>query len=332
MTLTRAQYDFLCGSIAGFDSRTWRIEPIAETGSSRHFLRVVPPQQANPSYVLILWSVGDPDWDLFFEIEHLTQIHAPQLTPGIVACDSSLGCILQPDCGRTTLMDRVYACQNDTDALLQMYHSVLHSLQRFHALPCHTSARVQSRCMDTGHFLWESEYFATHLVREKCNAPQLLDAQWESLRRTLAREASGISHVCMHRDCQSQNILVNADDITFVDFQGARPGPAAYDIASLLYDPYVASYLNPVRSTLIDYAIHHFAQLSHETLHICALQRLMQALGAYANLSLNTQKTGYCRYIRPALQLLKTCSAQRGDMTRLRRICDTCLNSLPPGT
>ena len=44
----------------------------------------------------------------------------------------------------------------------------------------------------------------------------------------------------MHRDFQSQNIILREGQAYLIDFQGMRPGLAEYDLASLLYDPYVS--------------------------------------------------------------------------------------------
>jgi aminoglycoside/choline kinase family phosphotransferase len=45
----------------------------------------------------------------------------------------------------------------------------------------------------------------------------------------------------VHRDFQSQNIIARSGHAYLIDFQGMRPGLAEYDLASLLFDPYVRS-------------------------------------------------------------------------------------------
>jgi aminoglycoside/choline kinase family phosphotransferase len=90
----------------------------------------------------------------------------------------------------------------------------------------------------------------------------------------------------VHRDFQSQNIIIRQGQAYLIDFQGMRPGLAEYDLASLLYDPYVqlsaaerAELLEFYRgeAEIIDPAY-------EEKFRLCAMQRLMQALGAYGYL------------------------------------------------
>ena len=81
-----------------------------------------------------------------------------------------------------------------------------------------------------------------------------------------------------------------------IDYQGMRIGPPAYDIASILWDPYYPLDDN-IRERLLEYyinrmtsfhsPIHPFTHspIDPETLTICRLQRHMQALGAYGFLS-----------------------------------------------
>ena len=43
----------------------------------------------------------------------------------------------------------------------------------------------------------------------------------------------------IHRDFQSQNIMIRDGVPVFIDYQGLRFGLGEYDLASLIYDPYV---------------------------------------------------------------------------------------------
>ena len=43
----------------------------------------------------------------------------------------------------------------------------------------------------------------------------------------------------IHRDFQSQNIMIKNDQPVFIDFQGMSTGNLFYDLGSLICDPYV---------------------------------------------------------------------------------------------
>jgi aminoglycoside/choline kinase family phosphotransferase len=91
-----------------------------------------------------------------------------------------------------------------------------------------------------------------------------------------------------------------------------RPGLAAYDLASLLYDPYV-DLANAERAELIAYyrdqQIRNGTTINGEfdfTLRVCAMQRLMQALGAYGFLGLVRGHNHFLQHIPRALSSLRS--------------------------
>lgn len=112
----------------------------------------------------------------------------------------------------------------------------------------------------------------------------------------------------MHRDLQSRNILIKDGRPYFIDYQGARPGPVQYDLASLLYDPYVMLD-ETTRNLLLNYCCNHNKLWSwrdqvQKGFYYCALSRTMQALGAYAFLSRVKGKSWFKTYMHPALENL----------------------------
>jgi aminoglycoside/choline kinase family phosphotransferase len=86
-----------------------------------------------------------------------------------------------------------------------------------------------------------------------------------------------------------------------------RPGLAEYDLASLLYDPYV-SLTADERLELVNFyctqADGGEPDLSLR-LSLCAMQRLMQALGAYGFLGLVKAKEEFLAYVPAAMRSLR---------------------------
>jgi aminoglycoside/choline kinase family phosphotransferase len=130
---------------------------------------------------------------------------------------------------------------------------------------------------------------------------------------SLAKKVDSFRKTIIHRDFQSQNIMVGRGDIPrVIDYQGARIGPPAYDIASILWDPY-HNIENDLRERLIAYYIEGMKAagcLQDEagfmlTMLPCRLQRHMQALGAYGFLSKVKGKTYFMKHVPLALRYLK---------------------------
>ena len=105
-------------------------------------------------------------------------------------------------------------------------------------------------------------------------------------------------------------------EIAFVDFQGARRGSAFYDIASLLWDPYVCLPL-PMIKDFFEYWRMQNKRVQAYTkedawgsfVH-ASLQRVMQALGAYCFLSKVKGIKKFEQFIEPGKHQLKVLLAE----------------------
>ena len=95
---------------------------------------------------------------------------------------------------------------------------------------------------DAGLYRWERDYFREYFLQGVCGI-RLKPRTEAALERELAGLAERLQRTgdhLIHRDFQSQNIMILKDGPALIDFQGMRMGTVFYDLASLLYDPYGA--------------------------------------------------------------------------------------------
>jgi len=163
-------------------------------------------------------------------------------------------------------------------------------------------------------YRWEQNYFFRNCLGRYFNVDKAELAPLAALAplKGIAKSLASFPRVLVHRDFQSQNIIIQNGHANLIDFQGMRPGLAHYDLASLLYDPYVG-VAEKEREELIAY--YRGRQLENGItidgefdlmLRLCAMQRLMQALGAYGFLGLVRGHKNFLQYIPNALRSLRT--------------------------
>lgn len=187
----------------------------------------------------------------------------------------------------------------------ELYGQTLTQLARLHALDLREAGaeHVLREPFDEELYRWEQDYFfANYLGAEKSEVMRAAVPMVEQARELAARP-----RVLVHRDFQSQNVMVRDGRVTLIDFQGMRAGLAGYDVASLLYDPYVAldveerGELSELYATLAGREDRLAWQVELEA---CARQRLMQALGAYGFLAVAQGKPAFLQHIPAASQRL----------------------------
>src|ERR1700741_4594928 len=162
-------------------------------------------------------------------------------------------------------------------------------------------------------YRWEQKYFFQNCLGRCFKVSEFKRKELAALPglREIAKHLASLPRVLVHRDFQSQNIIIQNGQANLIDFQGMRPGLAEYDLASLLYDPYV-ELTEAERAELIAY--YRGRQLENRVsidgdfdlkLRLCAMQRLMQALGAYGFLGLVKGHKHFLQYVPNALCSLR---------------------------
>lgn len=157
---------------------------------------------------------------------------------------------------------------------------------------------------DVDLYRWEQEYFAEHLLGRHLGGDAEAFLAAPALRE-MAEWLASLPRVPVHRDCQSPNIMLCAGEAWLVDFQGMRMGLKEYDLASLLFDSHM-----PMKPEERVELLRLWQELGGRPVEsavfaACALQRLMQALGAYANIGYNQGKPQYLDLIPTALSALR---------------------------
>jgi aminoglycoside/choline kinase family phosphotransferase len=172
---------------------------------------------------------------------------------------------------------------------------------------------ICSRIFDYEHLRWETSYFVERFVTGIAGLTTKNELKLQAEFRMLAENVDSFPKTIMHRDFQSQNLMITKQGIPrVIDFQGARMGPPAYDLASVLWDPYYRLD-DDMRERLVQYYIEvRKAGASHGMddnkfrycLLLCRLQRHMQALGAYGFLSKVKGKKYFLKHIPQAMEYL----------------------------
>ena len=294
--------------------------PIEKGGSARTFHRISSPGGT----VILVHDLGEREENRNYATlaGFLTEQGVP--VPSVIAREESL--LWLEDLGTEDL----WSFRNEPwETRRPLYESALRGVAALHAIvpdPKLPSSSFQPP-FDEALYRWEQAYFAEHCLGGIFGLPE---GEWRSLLDAVAMGAmaAGLAahpRFFVHRDFQSQNILVRNGEAVFIDFQGMRPGLAQYDLASLLLDPYVM-LRSEEREHLLGY-YHRIApcgdRVTFERLFWqCAVQRLMQALGAYGFLSNDRGKPHFRYHVAPALANLREALTRLHPEDRLDELSD----------
>jgi NDP-sugar pyrophosphorylase family protein/aminoglycoside/choline kinase family phosphotransferase len=289
-------------------------------GSDRRYFRV---RHRGKTAVLMECRAEDLDFERHLAYTSFFAQHKVPV-PTLLAADSATKRALFEDLGDTSLYAHLKLPQ-DTQSIERIYRGVLRSLLTLHTAATqhvHECLLLKTRIFDYDYLRWETRYFLDRFVTGLRQAAIPNRVALDEELHCLAQRVDAFPKGIIHRDFQCQNIMIHASVPRIIDYQGARMAPPAYDLASVLWDPYYRLD-DGLRERLLDYYLSDTedAATIRQSLLPCRLQRHMQALGAYGFLSAVKGKTYFLKHVPEALRLLKAEAAEaRREYPQLARL------------
>jgi len=303
------------------------LEPLEKGGSDRKFYRVKSP--VPPALIYVQYGQQREENRHYVEIGAFLERNGVRV-PKMYHHELDAGRIWMEDLGELDLWS---FRQEPWSVRKPLYEATLREVLTLHRVRSgiETEALGLQPAFDERLYVWEQDYFLQNCLGRHFGIEQ---ERLGAIRETMGRLASQLAElprVLVHRDFQSQNIVIRDGAPCLIDFQGMRFGLPQYDLASILLDPYVELSASE-RGELLDF---YCAELTArggqpgadfvQVYALCAAQRLMQALGAYGFLGHEKGRAEFLAHIPIALPRLQQVLGGIPELGALREI----LESLP---
>ncbi len=261
-----------------------------------------------------------------YHVGHTRFLRALRIPAPRVLVDRPRACAaIFEDLGDCSLL--AWKRDRTTEETLAMYERVLDIMVRFHergAVAARARAIPLMPAFRPTLYRWERNYFAEEMLKKREGLPADRIARITHELAGVGRRLLAAPAVLLHRDLQSSNIIIHNGAPWLIDYQGMRFGPAVYDLASLLCDPYVE-----LPDDLVARLAEYYAERSADGAGVRALfwygaiQRLAQALGAFAKLGGQPDTRAFADHIPAARRMLSRALSETGGLPALRAWCES---------
>jgi aminoglycoside/choline kinase family phosphotransferase len=309
------------------ESVSIELSPLEGRGSDRTFFRL--KWNGKDSAILVHYDPKRVENTYYADIAaFLHDIDVP--APRLIRHDPAGCLIVMEDLGDTDLWS---LRKTPWETRRALYLKTLTIVHRLHSFPEKELPPGRVRLMESfgpDLYRWERDYFRDHFVRGVCGTElePSFGRELEAELSSLAERLSGTIRCLVHRDLQSQNVMIRNGEPFLIDFQGMRFGSPFYDLGSLLCDPYVIfsdreldellSFYYGVWKWDLDWATFQ------NTFWEASAQRLMQALGAYGFLGLKKGLKTYLDHIPAGLHHLHHAASHVASLPRLLDLSRAC--------
>jgi aminoglycoside/choline kinase family phosphotransferase len=298
------------------------VAPILKGGSDRRYYRLF--KHGRPVHIILVrYTDARPDNPCFFPATDILTEHGVRV-PKVYHHDPVRKLAWIEDLGA---LDLWAFQQSPWPERRQLYERTLVEGAKIHRLRPDDLPAGRLAALMPGFteelYLWEQNYFFDHFVSNfsALTHDEIREVREVKALEALRRDLGAMPRFLVHRDFQSQNVIIRDGQPYFIDYQGLRPGRPEYDVASLLFDPYVSLTAEERRHLWKFYCENcprnDGWETSEEVFAHCAIQRLMQALGAYGNLALNLGRSEFVHHIPPAIENLRFVITHFGTLAEL---------------
>jgi hypothetical protein len=309
------------------ESVSIELSPLEGRGSDRTFFRL--KWNGKDSAILVHYDPKRVENTYYADIAaFLHDIDVP--APRLIRHDPAGCLIVMEDLGDTDLWS---LRKTPWETRRALYIKTLTIVHRLHSFPEKEFPSGRVRLMESfgpDLYRWERDYFRDHFVRGVCGTElePSFGRELEAELSSLAERLSGTICCLVHRDLQSQNVMIRNGEPFLIDFQGMRFGSPFYDLGSLLCDPYV-NFSDSERDELLSfyYGVWRWDldwATFQNTFWEASAQRLMQALGAYGFLGLKKGLKTYLDHIPAGLHHLHHAASHVASLPRLLDLSRAC--------
>ena len=314
------------------------VEPLVQEAGERVYFRIRPregracgwAEAAGGTIVLCVMAEPYEPGTLPFANSTLLYEKLGVRAPAILEDAPDIGVVALEDLGDDLLQTVALRGGADVRELYDEAIGIIVRIQRegarVAATPDAARFRAYSIRLDGALFLRELRFFSRHLLRDyagiRLTGPA--DTELESRFAALAEEAAGGPQALAHRDFHSRNLIALPDSpdesvspagrLHVIDHQDSRIGPRAYDLMSLVRDPYVAADGEPFMPFTEQELVLRFREAAGvrgnpdellSEFDAVGLQRNLKALGTYGFQIAQRRNEVYRRYLAPTLRMVR---------------------------
>ncbi len=308
-----------------WNPETTTIIPFEPRGSARVFTRL---EHAGQSVIMIQYSLERKENALY--TQHARFLKTIGLSvPSIILDDPEKQLIIIEDLGDQSLQSAIV--KFTLHKVVMSYQKIIEAIILLHGKGTEKARRINlpmTSSFSIDLYRWERKFFAHHFLEKHLHIRAARIRQIMNELHDVSSRLLQTRPVLIHRDLQSSNIMFVNRQPYFIDFQGMRFGAAAYDLASLLCDPYAELPFRFQKKLMEHYNTtgSSLNPVSEEQFWLAAIERLAQALGAYGRLSANPDTVWFKKYIPPGMRMIQRALEQIDMYPQLQAVIRNALD------